>query len=175
MDLNAEARRGQILEELIVSDSPTSASALAAKYNVSRQIIVGDVAILRAAGYDIIATPKGYLYDADDAPDFKYEELIACNHTADQMQEELYIIVDNGAAAIDVTVEHSVYGQISGNLNLRSRYDVDEFIKKFAAEDDIVPISVLTQGTHFHRIGANSREIIDRVKATLKDKGILID
>ncbi|MBQ0079877.1 MAG: HTH domain-containing protein [Eubacterium sp.] len=175
MDLSAEARRNSILKELIEADDPKSASSLAAAYSVSRQIIVGDIAILRASGHDILATPKGYIYDSVETPDHKYEELIACNHTADDMREELYTIVDNGATAIDVTVEHLVYGQLSGNLDLSSRYDVDTFISKFDEAEDIVPMSVLTQGAHLHRIGASSKTVLERVKSALKEKGFLIE
>ena len=48
--MNAAERRGRILEYLRSSDGPLAAAALAQKLSVSRQIIVGDVALLRAGG-----------------------------------------------------------------------------------------------------------------------------
>ena len=59
--MNATARREAILQKLARSSEPVSASALAAQLGVSRQIVVGDVALLRAGGAAIDATPRGYL------------------------------------------------------------------------------------------------------------------
>ena len=59
--MRAEERRQAIRELLQNSKQPVSASVLAARFAVSRQIIVGDIALLRAAGADISATPRGYV------------------------------------------------------------------------------------------------------------------
>ena len=48
--MNAAERRIKITHLLAQSDGPVSATALAAQCGVSRQIIVGDVALLRAGG-----------------------------------------------------------------------------------------------------------------------------
>ena len=48
--MEAASRRQAILDRLRTADRPVSASALAAGLNVSRQIIVGDIALLRADG-----------------------------------------------------------------------------------------------------------------------------
>ncbi|MDE6841162.1 MAG: HTH domain-containing protein, partial [Oscillospiraceae bacterium] len=61
--MNATERRGRILEYLREWDRPLSATALARRLSVSRQVIVGDVALLRAAGEGITATPRGYVLD----------------------------------------------------------------------------------------------------------------
>ena len=58
---NAMERREAVLERLRAAQAPVSAAALARQFSVSRQIIVGDVALLRAAGADITATPRGYV------------------------------------------------------------------------------------------------------------------
>ncbi len=44
-------------------------------------------------------------------------------------------MVDNGCTVEDVIMEHSVYGQLAGQLNLSSRYDVAQFIRKVAQSD----------------------------------------
>ena len=49
--MDTAARRAAISETLRTAEKPVSASALARRYQVSRQIIVGDIALLRAAGY----------------------------------------------------------------------------------------------------------------------------
>ena len=57
----AQARRQAVAQALEEAVGPVSAAALAERFSVSRQIIVGDVALLRAGGTDILATPRGYL------------------------------------------------------------------------------------------------------------------
>ena len=120
-------RKEKIIEEIKKSDKPVSASTLAKKLGVSRQIIVGDVALIRASGTNIIATPRGYILDSKQQ---NQTYTIAVNHSQEQMADELYTIVDLGGCAIDVIVDHPVYGQLTGKLHLSSRYDVDQFIKK---------------------------------------------
>lgn len=171
--MNTEKRRKKIVKLLSDETSAVSASVLAEKFNVSRQIIVGDIAILRAEGYDIIATPRGYILEEVSSKEHPYIGTIACNHDETQMQDELYTIVDFGGTALDVTVEHSVYGQISGKLNLSSRYDVDVFIEKIRTTNT-KPLSDLTQGIHIHKVGAPSKEIFDRVLNALNEKGIIL-
>ena len=58
--MNAAQRRECILTRLNSAGAPLSASTLAAELGVSRQIVVGDVALLRAGGAQIDATPRGY-------------------------------------------------------------------------------------------------------------------
>ena len=118
--MNAAQRRKVILERLTEADAPLSASVLAGELGVSRQIVVGDVALLRASGTQIDATPRGYqLHPAARG----YTGILACVHsTADQMREELYTVVDQGGIVVDVAVENPLYGELRGNLNLASRY-----------------------------------------------------
>ena len=115
--MNAAQRRECILTRLSGAQNPVSASALAAELGVSRQIVVGDVALLRAGGAQIDATPRGYqLHPAEKG----YTGILACVHrTEDEMRRELYTIVDQGGVAVDVAVENSLYGEIRANLNLR--------------------------------------------------------
>ena len=57
--ISAQERRRAVARALEEADGPVSAAALAERFSVSRQIIVGDIALLRAAGADISATPRG--------------------------------------------------------------------------------------------------------------------
>ena len=59
--MTAARRRDEILQALAGASGPVSAAALAARLGVSRQVVVGDVALLRAAGSPIVATPRGYV------------------------------------------------------------------------------------------------------------------
>lgn len=146
--MDATARRNALLQQLNQTKTPISATALSKEFQVSRQVIVGDIALLRAAGHDIFATPRGYLMStADEGITFQ----VACIHSFEQTRGELYAIVDAGGEVIDVLVDHPVYGQLTGNLHLSSRYDVEEFLKKSSAEG-VHPLSHLTDGVHLHTI-----------------------
>lgn len=171
--MDAATRRQEILTTLRGADTPVSASSLARQLSVSRQIIVGDVALLRASGEKIASTPRGYVFDERSATAFPCEGLIACCHTPEQLQEELYTIVDFGGYVMNVMIEHPLYGQLSGTLNLGSRYDVDLFLKQVADETMARPLSVLTNGVHLHRIGCRDEETLDRIRQSLEEKNIL--
>ena len=128
--MNAAQRRERILTRLNSAGAPLSASTLAAELGVSRQIVVGDVALLRAGGAQIDATPRGYqLHPAEKG----YTGILACVHrTQEEMRRELYTVVDQGGTVVDVAVENSLYGEIRATLNLCNRYDVDNFIRQAA-------------------------------------------
>jgi biotin operon repressor len=79
--MTADARRTAIREALASSTKPVSAAALAPRVSVSRQIIVGDIALLRAAGAEIDATPRGYVMARGGEG---VRRTIACLHTAEQ-------------------------------------------------------------------------------------------
>ena len=162
-------RKEKIIEEIQKSTKPISASTLAKKLRVSRQIIVGDVALIRANGTHIIATPRGYLLDSQQTQN---TYTIAVKHTQNQLADELYTIVDLGGSIIDVIVDHAIYGQLTGKLHLSSRYDVDQFLKKIQS-DEAKPLSQLTDGLHLHTIQCQNQEAYQRIIKALDDKGYL--
>ena len=168
-------RQSDIMKILRSSGEPVSASALAQSFRVSRQSIVGDVALLRAAGEEIIATSRGYVLADAGTGEFPYIGTIVCTHTAEQLIEELYTIVDLGGTVIDVSIEHAIYGELSGKLDLSSRYDVDVFLRRVKEEEGAAPISTLTGGIHLHRIGCRSRESFERIRNRLLQLGIARD
>ncbi len=172
--MHAEERRKQITKLLEQASGPLSASYIAAQFAVSRQIIVGDVALLRAGGLNVLATPRGYVLEPASELAEGVVYTLACRHGLERQKEELYTIIDNGGAVLDVTVEHSVYGQICAPLHLFSRYDVDEFQDKLA-RSGARPLSALTDGTHLHRIHCPSQAVFERVRAALQEKGLLYD
>jgi uncharacterized protein len=172
--MEAAQRRREILGILKASTQPVSAGTMAGHFQVSRQIIVGDIALLRAANVTISATPRGYILIDQSADADKIIHTIACRHNMDNLAQELYIIVDNGCGLIDVIVEHAVYGQISGQLHIFSRYDADSFMEKLA-KDHAAPLSELTDGIHLHTISCCSEEAYRRVISELKAKGILFE
>lgn len=162
-------RKAAIIEAIRTSETPVSASALARKLHVSRQIIVGDIALIRASGTQIIATPRGYVWERSNAGS---ERKIAVLHAPQQMREELYTIVDQGAEVVDVIVEHPTYGQLVGQLQLSSRYDVDQFIDRMQGNE---PLSQLTHGVHLHTIRCREAAVFERVENALRKKGLLYE
>lgn len=168
--MNAAQRRGRILEELKVAEGPLSATALAQELSVSRQIIVGDVALLRAAGEEITATPRGYVLDR---PHPGLTRTVACLHSGADMERELTLMVDQGCTVENVIVEHPVYGQLTGPLELSSRYDVSEFIRR-VRECEAQPLSALTDGVHLHRLRCPDEGALERVRAALDGAGFLV-
>ena len=167
--MNASERRSAIVQQLQNTDSPLSATALAAQLGVSRQVIVGDVALLRAAGTEIQATPRGYVLAAEQAG---VTAVLACVHDGARMERELILMVDHGAEVVDVMVEHPVYGQLTGQLRLRSRYDVERFTEKAAGA---APLSALTDGIHLHTVRCPDQDTLARVTAALRDGGFLLE
>ena len=168
--MTAEERRGEILHALEQAETPVSA-ALAKQLHVSRQAIVGDVAMLRALNSPIAATPRGYVLLQSESRGQTYT--IACRHGRDLLPQELYAVVDNGGGLIDVIVDHAVYGQLTGKLHIFSRYDADEFVRKLS-QSESTPLSALTNGIHLHTISCPSRECFERICAALRALGVLV-
>lgn len=165
------ARREKILNILIEKKGAVSGSELAMRLNVSRQIIVQDIALLRAAGNDIIATPQGYLIISNITK--RYRKEIVSKHNKDQIRDELTTIVDEGGTVLDVIIEHNIYGQICGNIMVASRRDVNKFIEKISNEDT-EPLSHLTHGLHLHTIECKDEQTMERIEQLLFKKGYLL-
>ncbi len=169
--MQAETRRKRILEILRKSSDPVSASRLAGIFSVSRQIIVGDVALLRASGTDITATPRGYVLTGHSEGVL---HRIPCRHSAEEMKKELQIMVDNGCLVRDVIVEHPVYGELAGQLNVSTRHDVEEFMILVRLKD-ASPLSDLTGGIHLHTVLFPDEETYLRVLGELREAGFLFE
>lgn len=163
-------RRKKILETITSQTVAISASKLADMFDVSRQLIVGDVALLRAQGEPIKATARGYVIVREDG---RYIAKVAVNHSEEDTKDELIRIVSLGAYILDVVVEHPVYGEISGQLDIKTIEDVDEFINNFN-RNDIELLSKLTKGIHLHTLSCESKEQYDLVCSSLKEAGYLL-
>lgn len=171
--MEAKERREQIVLSLKCAGQPLTGTFLAKELGVSRQVIVGDIAILRASGIDIYATPQGYII-LPGAASTSVTARFACRHGAESMEVELAAIVDNGGRVLDVSVDHPVYGEIKANLMLASRRDLAEFLHK-SAESGAVPLSLVTGGVHLHTVEAPSKDILQKIAIELKQLGILLD
>jgi len=170
--MDANLRREQILNIISHEEPPISASLLSKKLNVSRQVIVGDVALLRAQGHEIIATARGYTMISSLRGENHYLGKAACQHASENIKSELYTIVDLGAIVVNVIIEHELYGEITGNLNLKSRKDVDAFINEVKVSK-VKLLSELTQGVHLHTIACRDKAHFEEVTQALEANGIL--
>ena len=169
--MNADLRRKEILDIISTQEGPTSATTLANKMDVSRQIIVGDIALLRAQGNDIIATARGYIIPRFSEMS-QYIGKVVCQHSPEDTKDELYKIVDLEAKVLNVIVEHNIYGEIRGGLNLSNRKDVDELIRK-VNNSEIKLLLELTQGIHTHTICCRDKEHFEQVLNELGKNGYL--
>ena len=166
----AAERREHIRETLLAADVPISASTLAARLGVSRQIVVGDVALLRAGGFAIDATPRGNRVHAASGG---YTGLVACYHsTTEALRQELYLVVDHGGEMLDVSVENPLYGELRANLNISSRKEADSFIRHAAAQPQSL-LSSMTNGVHLHTIHCADEATFKTICTALGDAGIL--
>ena len=172
--MRASERREGILKVLEDSGAPVSASTLAKRFAVSRQVVVGDVALLRAANQPITATPRGYVLEGHSSRAGGLIRTIACRHDREDIARELYAVVDNGCGVLDVIVEHAVYGQISGRLEVFSRFDADDFIKRLGKSRSL-PLCDLTGGVHLHTISCPDEAAYARVLERLKQEKILFE
>jgi transcriptional regulator of NAD metabolism len=171
--MNPEERRENLLSTLSNSEEPIAATTIAKKFSVSRQVIVGDIALLRAAGIKISATPRGYVL-ITEAENNNNLFTIACSHDEEKMTKELYAVVDNGGTVMDVTVEHPVYGEITGELHISTRYDVDMFMDKIK-NNQAQPLMRLTGGIHLHTIKCNDEQSQKRIIEALKKENIILE
>lgn len=163
-------RREDIINTIRCSKHPVSGTALAKAYQVSRQVIVQDIALIRAAGYDIISTNRGYILNAPVG----VSQVFKVSHTDEQLEDELCAIVDLGGKVINVMVNHRVYGHLEANLNISSRRNVAEFLKDIQSGKSS-PLKNITSNYHYHLIEADSEETLNLIKNMLIEKGYLVE
>jgi len=171
--MTGEERRAYIIHLLKSSKVPIRGKTLAEKTNVSRQVIVTDIALLKTGNEPIIGTNRGYLFIHDEATTKMHRRVIVCNHTPEQTKSELETIVDFGVTVIDVIVEHPFYGDLTGSLMISSRFDVEQFMSVISTQEASL-LSVLTGGVHVHTIEADSVEKLDAACSALKKLGFLL-
>ena len=170
--MDSNERKEEILNILRSSEESVKGTELAEKLGVSRQVIVQDIAILRAGGEKIVATPQGYIMIKNG--DEKLVKTIVCKHSGyDEIEDELNTIVDMGGKIIDVIVEHPLYGEIKSPLMISSRLDVVDF-KKNLIETQAEPLSSLTDGVHIHSIEIEDERAFEKIVNSLKEKKYLI-
>lgn len=167
--LSGVERRTRIKEQLLAAQKPLSANFFAGQFKVSRQTIVGDIALLRASGEAITAAFNGYLYRNEQAV---FTGKIVCKHTPAETETELRLVVANGGQVLDVTVAHELYGELTGQLNLTNNQEITRFMHNYRTKQAHL-LSELTAGVHLHTISCADAAQFNVIKAKLADAGIL--
>ncbi|MBE7014940.1 MAG: transcription repressor NadR [Ruminococcaceae bacterium] len=162
-------RRKELALILTSKKSAVSGSDLAKELNCSRQIIVSDIAILKASGYDIISTNRGYIINSSPL----CERVYKVKHTSKETEEELKLIVGLGGIVADVFVWHKVYGKIKADLNIFSLSGVDKFIEGIKSGKS-TELMHITDGYHYHTVKADSFETLTKIEEELNKKNFIV-
>ena len=166
--MSGEERRGKIIQALKNSDKAVSATTLAKEFDVSRQVIVQDVALLRANGKNIFSTNRGYLIQEDE----ETTRVFKVQHEDDEVEKELTTIVDLGGTVEDVFVYHKVYGVLRAEMNIKSRMDIRNYMEEIRSGKSSL-LKNVTSGYHYHTVRAERVEILDMLQEKLQKKGLL--
>ena len=161
-------RRKAIVNLLSASKTPISGGELSKQFNVSRQIIVQDITILKGLGYEIFSTHHGYVLQKSPL----VERVFKLKHTTEQTEDELNTIVDLGGTVVDVFVWHKVYGKISATLNIFSRLHVKQFLEGVRTGKSTELMNI-TGGYHYHTVRADSEAVLDKIGETLQQKNYI--
>ena len=170
MPMTGEDRRKEIVKQIQKGRYPIPAKKLAADYHVSRQVIVQDIALIRASGYDIISTNRGYILNEPKT----VSRVFKVQHTDEQIEEELCAIVDLGGSVDTVMVNHRVYGQMEANIMIRSRRNVTEFMEDIKSGKSS-PLKNITSNYHYHKVSADSERTLNLIEDDLKKRGFLVE
>lgn len=173
MRKKGEERRQWILKKLQQQQLAVKGADLAEQAQVSRQVIVNDINLLKVAGYPIIATSQGYILFSETSENVVRERVV-CNHLPENTMDELNTIIDCGVSVEDVTVEHPVYGEISARVMVSNRNEINDFMDKLN-ENKATLLLQMTDGTHLHWLASDSQQKIDAAKEALRRKGYLIE
>ncbi len=171
LPMEAEARRAEIMRLLRLANAPLTGHELSGRLGVSRQVIVQDIALLRARGAGILATPQGYII-MEEAVRFP-RRTFAVQHGMDRLYEELHLMVSLGGRVIDVVVEHPLYGELKGMLMLHNEAEVRRFSDNLV-RSGAQPLSALTSGVHLHTVEASDEQVLEAIEKELDRVGLLL-
>ena len=174
MTTDGSKRREELIAYLSDRTEPVNGSDLAAYFGVSRQIIVQDIALLRARNQEILSTNKGYLLFRPLSAKQGVSSVIRTQHSAAQTFTEMHIILEYGGQIRDVFVEHDLYGEIRSDLIIETLQDAEEFCEKMKHSTSR-PLKELTGDCHYHTITAPSEKVLQLIRKDLKAAGLLAE
>lgn len=167
--MTGQERRDAMIEIIQNSEKPVSGTALAKQFAVSRQVIVQDIALIRAAGYEVLSTHRGYLLGQKNS----VTRIFKVSHTDEEIADELNLIVDLGGKVLDVQINHKVYGRMKADLGIHSRKQVQDFIEEIRSGKSS-PLKNITSNYHYHNVEADSEEVLDLIGKELNKRGYLV-
>lgn len=168
--MTGQERRDAMIEMIRNSEKPVSGTALAKEFAVSRQVIVQDIALIRAAGYEVLSTHRGYLLGQKNS----VTRIFKVSHTDEEIADELNLIVDLGGKALDVQINHKVYGRMKADLGIHSRKQVQDFMEEIRSGKSS-PLKNITSNYHYHTVEADSEEVLDLIGEELNKRGYLVN
>ena len=168
--MTGQERRDAMIEIIQNSEKPVSGTALAKQFAVSRQVIVQDIALIRAAGYEVLSTHRGYLLGQKNS----VTRIFKVSHTDEEIADELNLIVDLGGKVLDVQINHKVYGRMKADLGIHSRKQVQDFIEEIRSGKSS-PLKNITSNYHYHTVEADSEEVLDLIGEELNKRGYLVN
>ncbi len=168
--MKSDKRRQEILSLLGNTENAIPANVLSEKFGVSRQVIVQDIAILRANGYDITSTNRGYLLNTG----LGASRVFKCRHSFEQIVDEGALVIGLGGKIEDIFVNHRVYGRISARLDLMNRIHVEELYRSLVSGAS-KPLMSVTDGYHYHTVSAPDENTLDKIETALRKAGFLIE
>ena len=170
--MTGEVRRMKIRQMLLEAREPLTGTALARGLHVSRQVIVQDIALMRAEHLPILSTNKGYLLGPDAVRSSQPKRVFFVRHTTERVLEEFMTVIDLGGRILDVSVEHELYGPIRADLLIENAQDAQDFVDRLKNCRDN-PLKVLTDDCHFHTVAATSEKLLDLIEGELRSRGFL--
>ena len=162
-------RRKAIVNLLLSAKEPISGGELAKHFNISRQIIVQDITVLKGTGYEILSTNQGYVMQKSPLK----ERVFKVRHTTAETEDELSCIVDLGGTVVDVFVWHKVYGKIEAGLNIFSRLHIKQFLEGVRTGQSTELMHV-TGGYHYHTVRAENEATLDRIESALNERHYIV-
>ena len=171
--MTGDVRREQILQMLKQQGFPMSGTTLAKHFRVSRQVIVQDIALMRAENHRILSTNKGYLFRTEEQTNTQPKRVFHVKHSTEQVLDEFMTMIELGGKVLDVAVEHELYGQIRVDLLIETAQDARDFYNRLISCKDN-PLKVLTDDCHYHTVAAPSEKLLDLIQQELEEKGFLL-
>lgn len=166
--MDTQNRRKEIINRLTDAQMPVSASRLAQEFGVSRQVIVQDIALIRAMGYPVASLARGYLLEKKT----RCEKVFKLYHSDADVEQELNCIVDHGGEVVDVFVFHKYYGTVRAEMGIKSRLHVKQFLENIASGKSSL-LKNVTSGYHYHTVAADSEQTLQLIEKALQENGFL--
>jgi len=169
--MHGNERREKIRKDLKKSLKAIKGSVFASKYGVSRQVIVQDIALLRAVGEQIISTADGYIYFSFHMN--KPKRVFALKHTKDDIIKELDTVLEHGGILLNVFIDHPIYGDLVADMIIGDEDQKKAYVEK-CSEVEFTPLMALTDNVHYHTVEATYEENLDKIETALDELGFLV-